>query len=86
MPSVITATPDPVQAGKNLRICYEFTPGQKSVNLTVRYNTAQGDVLVGITLTPADPCYDRHVPSNASGVQVSDDSGAAEAIAVTVVP
>ena len=80
----ITATPDPVTAGENLRVCYEFIAGQKSVALTIRYNTAQGDVLVGITLTPADPCYDRHVPSNAQGVQVSDDSGAAEAIAVTV--
>ena len=82
----ITATPDPVHAGKTLRVCYEFAPGQQTVNLTLRYNTPDGDVLVGITLTPAEPCHDRDVPSNAQGVQVSDDSGAAEAIAVTVVP
>lgn len=81
----ITATPDPVAAGKNLRVCYEFAAGQQSVNLTIRYNTPDGDVLVGITLTPTDLCYDRDVPSNATGVQVSDDTGAAEAIAVTVV-
>ena len=80
----ITATPDPVTAGKSLKVCYEFAPGQNSVNLTIHYNTAHGDVLVGIELTKANPCYDRDVPSNALGVRISDDSGAAEAIAVTV--
>jgi len=84
--SVITATPDPVHAGKSLRICYEFSPGQQSVTLTIHYNTAHGDVLVGITLTPADPCNDRDVPSNCTGVLVVDDSGNAEDCAVTVIP
>lgn len=84
--SKITATPDPVTAGKTLKVCYEFAPGQQSVNLTIHYSTPNGDVLVGITLTPTDPCYDRDVPSNATGVLVTDDSGAAEDVAVTVVP
>jgi hypothetical protein len=82
--SKITATPDPVKAGKNLRVCYEFTPGQDTVNLTIHYSTPDGDVLVGILLSPADPCYDRDVPSNCTGVLVTDDSGAAEDVAVTV--
>lgn len=84
--SVITATPDPVHAGKSLRVCYEFAPGQQTVALTIRYNTPDGDVLVGITLSPADPCYDRDVPSNCTGVLITDDSGSAQDCAVTVVP
>ena len=84
--SAITATPDPVHAGKNLHICYEFSPGQQSVTLTIHYNTAHGDVLVGITLSPTDPCYDRDVPSNCTGVLIVDDSGSAQDCAVTVIP
>ena len=84
MPSVITATPDPVTAGKKLKVCYEFAPGQTEVALTISYDTAQGAVLVGITLTTDNPCHERDVPSNCTGVLISDDSGAAEDVAVTV--
>jgi hypothetical protein len=86
MSSKITASPDPVAAGKSLRVCYEFSPGQDVANLTIHYSTPDGDVNAGITLTPADPCYDRDVPSNCTGVLVTDDSGAAEDVAVTVTP
>jgi len=83
----ITATPDPVSAGHNLQICYTFGANQTGVSLTVRYSTPNdGDVVIGIELTPANPCYDRHVPSNCTGVLISDDSGAAEDLAVTVTP
>jgi hypothetical protein len=84
--SRITASPDPVKAGKNLHVCYEFSPGENAVTLTIHYSTPSGDVNVGIGLTPADPCYDRDVPSNCTGVLVTDDSGAAEDVAVTVTP
>ncbi len=80
------ASPDPVEAGKPLIICYLDGLGvQWPITATLHYTPDQNPNPT-ITLTKEDRCKAPIVPANAKGgVVIEDDTGQSEDLVVTII-
>lgn len=81
MTSRITATPDPVQPGQKLKVCYDFDGATSPVTLTLYYDPPTPSVQ--ITLSAEEPCKEVVVPQT-TGLTIIDDTGQSDAHEVTV--
>lgn len=82
---LITATPNPVQAGGYLTVCYGILPHQGDVDIEVSMDFKGGeeDTLV-FRLSVERPCICFQVPSDCLGITISDPSGLSDPVVVTV--
>lgn len=87
MTDYISATPDPVAPGGQLKICYDFAASGATgwVGLTLDYDP-DGVPDESIQVHPTEPCRWVTVPQGADGLIIEDVTGASEAHAVTVAP
>jgi hypothetical protein len=81
-PDRITATPDPVQHGQALKICYNFTgTGLTSAELTLDYDPPVPTQK--ITVTAANPCQTVTVPDAATGLIISAPQSQDHGVTIT---
>jgi hypothetical protein len=79
MTDYFTHSPSPAAPGTKVRICFNFDAAGVTTSLNITLDYSPSSVPDGnATLTPAKPCVEVTIPSDATTLIVVDDSGVSE--------
>lgn len=88
-PDCITVSPDPLDAGKTGKVCYDFDlidPTVGQVQLEIAWDPPQNPATITVTVSRSQPCVTIDVPKAARGVTIVDSSGNSADYQGTVTP
>lgn len=73
LPDLITVDPNPMVAGQQAKLCYDFQPGgPDTVTLRITWNLKVGEDSEDVTLTRKAPCKNISVPADGESVNIED--------------